>query len=187
MLLLFKVEVPLAEGDAPLDMEAMVADLLSREEVLISKKGKSKNKKGKQKKVKVTKQNLRPFLMSMELLDPNDNPLRTWAPDVLDLLQGDSSRQFAVLRYNSAFADGNPRLSPRGLVQMLESATGIEGWQVAVQHRSAIRMGEVSKPQPDMLRLRNAVRHEAFMALSARYGNGSWANGVENRPLEPLR
>ena len=183
MRLFLQIEAPLGEGEAAVDFEALVADLLKSEEVLVSKKGKSKNKKGKRKEAKVTQLNLRPYLLSMELLDPSNNPLRTWAPDVLDLLQGDSSRQFAVLRYTSAFDAGNPRLSPRGLMQMLEALTGMPGWQVAVQHRSDIRMGEVTKPKPDMMRLRNAARYESFMALSARYGKGEWANGVENRPL----
>ncbi len=164
-------------------MRAVVADLLGREEILVSKKGKLKNKSGKSKEEKVTQLNLRAFLLSMELLDPRENPLRTWAPDVLDLLQRDSSRQFAVLRYTSAFVDGNDRLSPRGLVQMIEATTGVLGWQVAFHHRSAIRMGEVSKPKPDAVRLRSVVRYEAFMALSARFGKGDWANGVENRPV----
>mmetsp|Transcript_7023 Transcript_7023/g.19819 ORF Transcript_7023/g.19819 Transcript_7023/m.19819 type:complete len:857 (-) Transcript_7023:56-2626(-) len=178
------VEAPLTSGESLVDMEAVVADILRREEVLITKEGKpAKKGKGKLRKEKPARQqNLRPYLLSLELEDPQNNALTKWAPDVLKVLEADSARQHAVLRFGSAFEAGNPRLTTSGLLAMLYVVTGVT-FQLAVAHRSAIRMRSISKPAPDMLRLRNAVRSDGFQALSARFGQGNWANGLENRPV----
>eukprot|EP00951_Prasinocladus_malaysianus_P045883 scaffold621392_cov51-Prasinocladus_malaysianus.AAC.1 len=93
----------------------------------------------------------------------------------------DSSKQFGVVKYTSSFEAGNPRLTPKGLVQMLEAVTGMT-FSVAVAHRSQIRMGSVTKPKPDAVLLRSAARYEGFQALKARFGKGPWAQGLENRP-----